>query len=98
MCRCHLISNRGLLGHYDARQWIGKGLKGRCLCQNRKKWRADRAVNEAEARLKKSNIVGNVPQCKLGFGYVIRSRWSKQWRENKVWSAEYMHNLGLPKP
>ena len=63
---------KGLLGHYDACQWIGKGLNGRRLCQYRKKWRADRAVNEAVARLKKSDIVGNVPQCKLGFGYVIR--------------------------
>ncbi|XP_052218246.1 uncharacterized protein LOC127835860 [Dreissena polymorpha] len=42
-----------------------------------RKWRADKAVEEAEARLRHSDIVGNVAHGRLGFGCVTRSQWSK---------------------
>jgi len=42
-----------------------------------RKWKADKAVGEAEARLRHSHIVGSVAQGRLGFGYITRFRWSK---------------------
>ena len=42
-----------------------------------RKWKADKAVGEAESRLRHSGIVGSVAQGRLGFGYITRSCWSK---------------------
>ena len=49
-----------------------------------RKWKADKAVGEAEARLRHSDIVGSVAKGRLGFGYITRSPWSKASEKNDV--------------
>jgi len=40
-----------------------------------RKWKAERAVKEAEARLKHQDIVGTTAQGRLGLGCVTRASW-----------------------
>ena len=40
-----------------------------------RKWRADRAVKEAESRLRHNNLVGTTTTGRLGLGCVTRSSW-----------------------
>ena len=40
-----------------------------------RKWRADKAVSDAEARLKHNDIVGTTTMGRLGLGCVTRASW-----------------------
>ena len=47
----------------------------RISVNSRRKWQAGKALDEAERRLRQSDLVGTVTNGRLGLGCITRARW-----------------------